>query len=148
LTPHPDGGKVALTVFDYDTWVVLHGPVLFLLRVHEVPFDLSPFVGGVYVAEGRAGVQLFEPFSSRPGGRIPERAYQLSLEQLGLSAAVIECLEADGILTAGDLCVRTAAELLEIRNLGNQQLQELRSRLAAVDLRLWDDGPKDCGATA
>lgn len=139
LTPYPDGGRIALTVFTYDTWAVLHGPVLFLLTIREASFDPSPFVGGVYVAEGRAGGQLFEPFQTRPSGRIPEHAHRVSLAQLGLPAALIDRLESEGISTAGDLCLRTTAELLEIRNLGNQQLQEVQDRLAEAGLRLWEE---------
>ena len=139
LTPYPDRGRVALTVFDYGIGYLMHGPVVFALRVHECVFDSSPFVGGVYVAEGRDGVKLFEPFSVRPIGRIPEHAYRVSLAQLSLSAALIDCLESEGIVTAADLCVRSAAELLEIRNVGNQQLQEVQDRLAEAGLRPWED---------
>jgi hypothetical protein len=35
--------------------------------------------------------------------------------------------------------VRTPAELLEIRNVGNQQLQEVQDRLAEAGLRPWKD---------
>ena len=143
LIPHPDGGGVVLTVFDYGIGGSFHGPALFVLRVHEASFDSSPFVGGVYVAEGRDGVKLYEPlyepWTIRPLGRIPEHAYRVSLTRLGLSAALIDCLESEGILTAADLCVRTPAELLEIRNVGNQQLQEVQDRLAEAGLRPWED---------
>jgi hypothetical protein len=148
LTPYPAGGRVALTVFDYTISGMFHGPALFLLRVHEASFDSSPFVGGIYVAEGRDGVKLYEAFAIRPIGRIPEHAYRVSLAQLGLSAALIDCLESEGILTAADLCVRTTGELLEIRNVDNQQLQEIQDRLAEARLRPWEDGPRDSGARA
>jgi len=148
LTPHPDGGRVALTVFDYGVGWVWHGPVLFLLKVREAVFDSSPFVGGIYIAEGRDGVKLFEPFRFRPTGRIPEHAYRISLAQLRLSEALIVSLESEGIVSAADLCVRTTEELLEIRNVGNQQLKELRDRLAAAGLRPWQDGPGGSGASS
>jgi hypothetical protein len=139
LTPYPDGSGVALTVFDYTISGLIHSPAFFLLRVHEASFDSSPFVGGVYIAEGRDGLKVYEPLPIRPNGRIPERAYRVSLAQLGLSAALIDCLVSEGILTAADLCVRTPVELLEIRNVGNQQLQEVQDRLAEAGLRVWED---------
>jgi hypothetical protein len=132
LTPYPDGDRVALTFFDYGIgycWSI-PGPVLFVLKVREAVFDSSPFVGGVYVAEGRDGVKLFEPLPNRPIGRIPEHAYRVSLAQLSLSATLIDCLESEGIVTAADLYMRSPEELLEIRNVGKQQLQEVKDRLA------------------
>jgi hypothetical protein len=69
LTPYPDGGGVALTVFDYTVSGLFHSSALFLLRIHEASFDSSPFLGRVYVAEGRDGVKLYEPFAIQPPGR-------------------------------------------------------------------------------
>jgi hypothetical protein len=139
LTPYPDGGGVALTVFDYGIGGSFHGPAIFALKVHEASFDASPFLGRVYAAEGRDGVKLYDPFAIRPVGWIPEHAYRVSLTQLRLSAALIGYLEAEGILTAADLCVRTTDELLEIRNVGKQQLQEVKARLAEAGLRPWEN---------
>lgn len=139
LTPHPDGDGVALTVFDYTISGLFHSSALFALRVHKASFDSSLFVGRVYLTEGRDGVKLYEPFAIRPTDRIPERAYRVSLAQLGLSATLIDCLESEGILTAADLCVRTPDELLEIRDVGDRQLREVRERLAVVGLRPWEE---------
>lgn len=140
LKPYPDGGGVALTVFDYCISGSTNGPALCVLSVHEASFDPSPFVGRVYVAEGRDGLKLYEPFATRPVSWIPERAYRITLAQLGLSPALITCLTAEGILTAADLCVRLPEELLEIRNVGNRELQEVQHRLAEAGLRPWEDG--------
>lgn len=139
LTPCPTGGRVVLTVADYGIGGCTHGPALILMKIHEASFDSSAFVGGVYVADGRHGVKVYEPFAIRPTGRIPEHAYRVPLAQLGLSAALIDCLEAEGISTAADLCVRTTKELLEIRNVGDPQLQEVKDRLAEAGLRPWED---------
>jgi DNA-directed RNA polymerase alpha subunit len=81
-----------------------------------------------------------------PGCHVPQHARRLSLAELGLSAALIDCLESEGVTTATDLCVRTAEELLEIRSLGKDQLQEVRDRLAAAGLWLWDE--ESCGDKA
>jgi hypothetical protein len=143
LTPHPDGGGVALTVFDYGIGGFFHGPALFGLNVHDASFDSSPFLGRVYAVEGRDGVKLYDAFAIRPTSRVPEHAYRVSLAELGLSAALIDCLESEGIQTAGDLCVRTAEELLEIRDVGEQQFQEVKDRLAEAGLRPWEDDPGD-----
>jgi hypothetical protein len=78
--------------------------------------------------------------SDAPCDQVPPRA-RIALQELGLSSSSLNCLESEGITTALDLCVRTADELLEIRNFGQEQLQVVRERLAAVDLWLWDEQP-------
>jgi Bacterial RNA polymerase, alpha chain C terminal domain len=148
LTPYPDGGEVALTVLDHSIGGLFHGSALFVLRVHDLSFDSSPFVGRVYIAEGSDGQKVYEPFAIRPNLRIPEHAYSVSLAKLGLSSELIDCFESQGILTAADLCVRSLGELLEIRNVGNQQLQEVRDRLAEARLWPWEDIPRDSRASA
>ena len=61
LTPYPDGGAVALTVFDYGIGGLFHGPGIFALKLREASFDSSPCLGRIYAAEGRDGVKLYEP---------------------------------------------------------------------------------------
>jgi DNA-directed RNA polymerase alpha subunit len=45
-------------------------------------------------------------------------------------------LAAEGIKTVGELCARTAEELLEIRNFGGVCLREVMGKLEALGLRL------------
>ena len=158
LTRHPGGGDPALTVLHYSVSMVWHGPVFFFLSVYDPTFDPSPFVGGVFAAEGRGGEPRRE-FHFRwvrdpndltwPGCRVPKHAWRLSVAELGLTAAVVNCLESEGITTAADLCIRTADELLEIRNLGDKRLRIVRDALAAAGLCLWGEetSPDEKGRT-
>jgi DNA-directed RNA polymerase alpha subunit len=113
----------------------------------------------VFAAEGRGGEDRRDLYFHRwasdpdarmgPGYHVPEHARRFSLQELGLSAALLNCLESEGITTAADLCVRTAEELLEIRNLGVNRLQQVRDRLAAARLclageQLSEDEAKRC----
>jgi len=58
------------------------------------------------------------------------------LAELGLSVRAVNCLESEGIILVGDLCKRTADELLEV---GETVLHEVREKLAKVGLRLWEE---------
>jgi DNA-directed RNA polymerase subunit alpha len=59
-----------------------------------------------------------------------------SLAELNLSVRATNCLESVGINTVRDLVVRTDDELLQVRNFGETTLDEVRERLAIIDLRL------------
>lgn len=59
-----------------------------------------------------------------------------SLAELNLSVRATNCLESVGINTVRDLVVRTDDELLQVRNFGETTLDEVRERLANIDLRL------------
>jgi hypothetical protein len=149
LTPYPGGGAPSLTAHHYKVAEPLHGPVWFFLKVYDPDFDGSPFVGRVYAAEGRGGEGGLEPLFThlgrepdpppRPSNLVPAHAWRMPLAELGLSAGLIRCLESDGIVTAGDVCVRDAGDLLSIHNLGPARLRELRQKMAAFGLRLWDE---------
>ncbi len=76
---------------------------------------------------------------SPAGHQVPRHAFRITLTDLGLSGRLIRCLESDGMVTAGDVCVREAEDLLGIHNLGPKRLQELREKLAAHGLRLWGE---------
>jgi DNA-directed RNA polymerase subunit alpha len=59
-----------------------------------------------------------------------------SLAELNLSVRATNCLESVGINTVRDLVVRNEDELLQVRNFGETTLEEVRERLASIDLRL------------
>jgi DNA-directed RNA polymerase subunit alpha len=59
-----------------------------------------------------------------------------SLAELNLSVRATNCLESVGINTVRDLVVRGEDELLQVRNFGETTLDEVRERLAQIDLRL------------
>jgi len=139
LTPHREGGDPALTVSEYRIFEVWAGRILFFLSVYDAAFDASPFIGRVYAADAN---EYKQPVSTEPASPFPEHVRRLSLLELGLSPALLNCLESEGITTAGDLCIRSAEELLEIRNLGPKRLQEVRDRVAAVGMWLWGEEPR------
>ncbi|WP_420841882.1 DNA-directed RNA polymerase subunit alpha C-terminal domain-containing protein [Fimbriiglobus ruber] len=60
---------------------------------------------------------------------------------MGLSAGLIRILAGEGVTTAMDLCLRSADELLETRNIGEKRLHEVRDKLAAAGLGLSGEGP-------
>src|SRR5262245_34698068 len=61
------------------------------------------------------------------------------LSDLGLSVRVTNSLEAGGVTSVGELCKRSADELLNIRHFGETTLSEVRQRLAEVGLRLFGE---------
>lgn len=60
----------------------------------------------------------------------------VTIDDLGLSTRLRNCLETGGLRTIGDLCDRTARELRTLRNFGDGSLHELKERLAAHGLSL------------
>ena len=85
------------------------------------------------------GVLAKAPRGSLCANRMATKVSHASLfplAELQLSTGLRRCLEAEGIATAGDLCVRDAEELLGLRNLGKGRLQELRKRLRAFGVQL------------
>jgi hypothetical protein len=144
LAWYPGGGEAALIVPHYSVGMILDGPVFFFLSIYDPAFDPSPFIGRVLTAEGRGGEprrDLDFRWAPGPHGRVPDRAWQVSLEQLGLSGALVRSLEADSITTTAELCLRSGQELLELRDLGANGLLEVRERLAVFGLWLWGEEP-------
>ena len=64
---------------------------------------------------------------------------QMSTAEIGLSVRTTNVLAAEGIATIEELLQYSPARLLEIRNFGEKQLQDVRERLAAHGLRLPGD---------
>jgi hypothetical protein len=65
-----------------------------------------------------------------------DKSSDRTIDELGISIRTCECLAWEGIVMARDLCVRTAKELLEVRNFGETNLEEARLRRAVNGLRL------------
>jgi len=59
-----------------------------------------------------------------------------SIEDLDLSVRSRHCLDSENIRTVGDLVQRTEAELLKVRNFGKTSLNEIKKKLAAMNLSL------------
>src|SRR5260370_38618045 len=65
-----------------------------------------------------------------------ERKLNMSLAELELSVRATNCLESEGITTVRDLVIRTAEELLEVRNFGETTLREAKQKLTERGLNL------------
>lgn len=65
-----------------------------------------------------------------------EEKLNRSLAELNLSVRATNCLESEGINSVRDLVSRTEDQLLTVRNFGETTLQEVRERLASLNLRL------------
>jgi hypothetical protein len=71
-----------------------------------------------------------EPRSSAANGPpLPPRSQRNSVWTLGLSARAANCLVANDITTVDQLLDMTDDELLSLRNLGREALQEIRAKL-------------------
>ena len=57
-------------------------------------------------------------------------------EDLDLSVRSRHCLDSENIRTVGDLVQRTEAELLKVRNFGKTSLNEIKKKLASMNLSL------------
>ena len=58
------------------------------------------------------------------------------ISALGLALRASWCLDASGVATVGDLCRRSAGDLLAIEQFGEATLAEVRGRLAERGLAL------------
>lgn len=59
-----------------------------------------------------------------------------TIEELELSVRSSKCLKRAGINTVGELISKTEDDLMKVRNLGKKSLQEIKEKLAALDLKL------------
>jgi len=99
-----------------------------ILRKH-----LNPFVGygqagpGVHLPAASDLLEVEAPLESRLG---------MLVGDLRMSLRASNCLEAEGIATLKDLVSRTREELMELRNAGEQTVEEIEEKLGEVGLRL------------
>lgn len=68
------------------------------------------------------------------------RQLQTRVEDLDFSVRTSNCLRREGITTVGELVERTEADLMAIRNFGRKSLQEVKDKLATMDLKLRSGG--------
>jgi DNA-directed RNA polymerase subunit alpha len=75
---------------------------------------------------------------------IPPEKYEMPLEQLNLSARTFNSLRRSGITKVGELLEKTDDDLLALRSFGLKSLEEVRERLASLDLqtRTAEEGTK------
>jgi len=65
----------------------------------------------------------------------------LPIEELQLTVRSYNCLKREGIHTVGELLNRSEADLLDIRNFGAKSIDEVKAKLATMDLQLKDSPP-------
>lgn len=65
-----------------------------------------------------------------------EKMVEMSIEELDLSVRSYNCLKRAGINTVDELTDRTEQEMMKVRNLGRKSLDEVKNKLAALDLSL------------
>lgn len=68
------------------------------------------------------------------------RKLQTRVEELDFSVRTSNCLRREGITTVGELVQRTESDLMAIRNFGRKSLQEVKDKLASMDLKLASGG--------
>jgi DNA-directed RNA polymerase subunit alpha len=86
----------------------------------------------VPVADAHDQAQLFDSQSD------PEDLLSRSILELELSVRSNNCLEAERIMTVGDLVSHTEEQLMEIRNFGRTSLDEIKAKLTELGLTLAD----------
>lgn len=65
-----------------------------------------------------------------------EKVLEMTIEELDLSVRSYNCLKRAGINTVQELTQKTEADMMKVRNLGRKSLEELKSKLAELDLSL------------
>jgi DNA-directed RNA polymerase subunit alpha len=65
-----------------------------------------------------------------------DKVLEMTIEEIDLSVRSFNCLKRAGINTVEDLISKTEADMMKVRNLGRKSLDEVVSKLAAMDLSL------------
>lgn len=68
-----------------------------------------------------------------------EKVLETTIEELDLSVRSYNCLKRAGINTVQDLTTRSESDMMKVRNLGRKSLEEVMSKLEAMDLSLASD---------
>ncbi len=75
-----------------------------------------------------------EPSPDHPS--IPEELFNKPVDQLNLSVRTMNCLRRGGIVTVGELTVKSERDLLTLRNFGQKSLNEIKDKLVEMGLSL------------
>lgn len=65
-----------------------------------------------------------------------DRLLEMTIEELDLSVRSYNCLKRAGINSVEELVRRTEEDMMKVRNLGKKSLQEVKEKLAALNLSL------------
>ena len=68
-----------------------------------------------------------------------EKMLEMTIEELDLSVRSYNCLKRAGINSVQELTDKTEAEMIKVRNLGRKSLEEVKFKLAELDLNLRQD---------
>lgn len=68
-----------------------------------------------------------------------DKALEMSVEELDLSVRSYNCLKRAGINTVQELIEKTDSEMMKVRNLGKKSLDEVKKKLAELNLSLRED---------
>lgn len=99
-----------------------------ILRKHLNPFIQYAELGPQVYGDGRTPAPLSE-------AALEERLNR-RVTDLGFSVRCLNALDQEKIATVRDLVSRTADQLLDLRNFGDQSLSEVREKLTEMGLRL------------
>ena len=100
-----------------------------ILRKHLNPFIQYAELGPQVFGDGRSTAPVLSE-------AMLEERLSRHVVDLGLSVRCLNALEQEKIATVRDLVSRTADQLLDIRNFGDQALSEVREKLTEMGLRL------------
>ena len=65
--------------------------------------------------------------------------FETTIEELDLSVRSYNCLKRAGINTLQELTNKSEAEMIKVRNLGRKSLEEVKAKLADLELGLRQD---------
>lgn len=68
-----------------------------------------------------------------------EKVLEMTIEELDLSVRSYNCLKRAGINTVQELSTKTEEDMMKVRNLGRKSLDEVKNKLADLDLSLRSD---------
>ncbi len=68
-----------------------------------------------------------------------EKVLEMTIEELDLSVRSYNCLKRAGINTVQELATKTEEDMMKVRNLGRKSLDEVKNKLAELDLSLRSD---------
>jgi DNA-directed RNA polymerase subunit alpha len=100
-----------------------------ILRKHLNPFIQYAELGPQVFADGRSSAPALSD-------AMLEERLNRRVGDMGFSVRCINALDQEGISTVRDLVSRTADQLLDLRNFGEQSLAEVREKLNELGLRL------------
>ena len=68
-----------------------------------------------------------------------EKMLVMTIEELDLSVRSYNCLKRAGINTIQELTNKTESEMMKVRNLGRKSLEEVKNKLAGLELGLREE---------